>query len=70
MRNLDSSERFEKAQLVETKSAEVNKKRVTEFSLNFAMKRALSEDPKAGGRDAAGQKPAAPKTADNGAKQG
>jgi type IV pilus assembly protein PilN len=70
MRNLDSSERFENAQLVETKSAEVNKKRVTEFSLNFAMKRALSEDPKAGGRDAAGQKPAAPKTADNGAKQG
>ena len=68
MRNLDASEKFENAQLVETKSAEVNKKRVTEFSLNFALKRAVGEDV-AAGKGAPGQKPAA-KTADAGGKQG
>jgi type IV pilus assembly protein PilN len=67
MRNLDSSEKFENAQLVETKAAEVNKKRVTEFSLNFALKRAVGEDV-AAGKGAPGQKPA--KTADVGGKQG
>ena len=68
MRNLDASAKFENAQLVETKSAEVNKKRVTEFSLNFALKRAVGEDV-AAGKGAPGQKPGA-KTADAGGKQG
>jgi type IV pilus assembly protein PilN len=70
MRNLDSSEKFENAQLVETRAAEINRKRVTEFNLNFALKRAVGEDPKAGGKGAPGQKASPAKTADAGAKRG
>jgi type IV pilus assembly protein PilN len=49
MRNLDGSPNLENAQLVETKAAEVNKRRLTEFNLNFSLKRVASQDAPAGG---------------------
>jgi type IV pilus assembly protein PilN len=62
MRNLESAPNLENAQLVETKAAEVNKKRLTEFSLNFSVKRAAPEDAqKAGGAPKPGGAPAAAK---------
>jgi type IV pilus assembly protein PilN len=62
MRNLESAPNLENAQLVETKAAEVNKKRLTEFSLNFSVKRAAPEDTrKAGGAPKPGGAPAAAK---------
>ncbi|MCX7892022.1 MAG: PilN domain-containing protein [Burkholderiales bacterium] len=57
MRNLESAPNFESAQLVETKAAEVNKRRLTEFNLNFRVKRAAPED----GQKPGGAKPAAAK---------
>jgi type IV pilus assembly protein PilN len=63
MRNLESAPNLEEAQLVETKAAEVNKKRLTEFNLNFRVKRASPEEDakKAGGAPKPGGAPAAAK---------
>jgi type IV pilus assembly protein PilN len=63
MRNLESAANLEEAQLVETKAAEVNKKRLTEFNLNFRVKRASPEEDakKAGGVPKPGGAPAAAK---------
>jgi type IV pilus assembly protein PilN len=62
MRNLESAPNLQDAQLVETKAAEVNKKRLTEFNLNFKVKRAAPEDSqKASGAPKPGGAPAAAK---------
>jgi len=49
MRNLQSSQIIETSQvspqLVEIKAAEVNKRRLSEFSLNFLVKRPVAEEP-------------------------
>ena len=49
MRNLQSSQIIETSQispqLVEIKAAEVNKRRLSEFSLNFVVKRTVVEEP-------------------------
>jgi type IV pilus assembly protein PilN len=49
MRNLQSSQIIETSQmspqLVEIKAAEVNKRRLSEFSLNFIVKRTVIEEP-------------------------
>jgi len=49
MRNLQNSQIIETSQispqLVEIKAAEVNKRRLSEFSLNFVVKRTLTEEP-------------------------
>jgi len=58
MRNIDSSPWLERPELVEIKASTVDKKRVSEFNLNFSLKRVQPAD-KAAGKDA--PKPAAKK---------
>jgi type IV pilus assembly protein PilN len=61
MRNIESSQWLERPELVEIKSATVDKRRVSEFNLNLSLKRPKAADakdaPKAGAKGAA--KPAA-----------
>jgi len=56
MRNLQSSPIIENSptspQLVEIKAAEVNKRRLSEFSLNFTIKRPVVEEPGKAGKAA------------------
>jgi type IV pilus assembly protein PilN len=59
MRNIESSPWLADPKLVEIKAVTVNKKRLSEFNMNLAVKRAqLKEAPKAPGKDA-GKAPAA-----------
>jgi type IV pilus assembly protein PilN len=58
MRNIESSPWLEQPVLVEIKSANVNKRRVSDFSLNFALKRA---QPPAAAKEAPKAAPAAKK---------
>jgi type IV pilus assembly protein PilN len=57
MRNIDASPWLEKPELIEVKSANIDKKRVSEFNLYLSLKRVATEDK--GGKGAA--KPAAKK---------
>jgi len=54
MRNIDASPWLEKAELVEIRAAQVANKRVSEFNMNFSLKRAQAPADKAGaaGKDA------------------
>ena len=54
MRNIDASPWLEKAELVEIRAAQVANKRVSEFKMNFSLKRAQAPADKAGaaGKDA------------------
>ena len=54
MRNIDASPWLEKAELVEIRAAQVANKRVSEFNMNFSLKRAQPPADKAGaaGKDA------------------
>jgi type IV pilus assembly protein PilN len=47
MRNIESSPWLEKPVLVEIKAASVDKKRVSEFNLNFTLKRVQPSAPAA-----------------------
>jgi type IV pilus assembly protein PilN len=58
MRNIESSPWLERPVLVEIKAASVDKKRVSEFNLNFALKRPQATD---AAKDAAKAAPAAKK---------
>jgi type IV pilus assembly protein PilN len=58
MRNIESSPWLERPVLVEIKAASVDKKRVSEFNLNFALKRPQATD---AAKDAAKSAPAAKK---------
>ncbi|TAN52374.1 MAG: fimbrial protein [Betaproteobacteria bacterium] len=58
MRNLESSPWLERPVLVEIKAASVDKKRVSEFNLNFALKRTQPTD---AAKDASKAAPAAKK---------
>jgi type IV pilus assembly protein PilN len=44
MRNVSGSPHLENPELVEIKAALVNNKRVSEFNMNFSLKRAVTED--------------------------
>ena len=57
MRNIDSSPLLEKAELIEVKAANVDKKRVSEFNLFLFLKRTAADESKA----KPGAKPAAKK---------
>jgi len=59
MRNIEASPWLEKPGLVEVKAAAVDKKRVSQFELNVAVKRAEKEDAKDGAKGSKGAKPAA-----------
>jgi type IV pilus assembly protein PilN len=48
MRNIEASQWLEQPVLVEIKAASVNKKRLSEFSLNFALKRPQVAEPAKG----------------------
>lgn len=50
MRNVESSPWLENPVLVEVKASNVSKRRVSEFNLNFSIKRAASKDAKAAGK--------------------
>jgi len=52
MRNIESSQWLEKPVLVEIKAANVDKKRVSEFNLNFTLKRVQPSVPEAAGKAA------------------
>ena len=56
MRNISSSSHLEKPVLVEIKSATVNGKRVSEFTMNLSLKAPQAEDPKAGAAKAGAAK--------------
>ena len=57
MRNIDSSPWLERPELVEIRATQVDKRRVSEFNLNFALKRAQAPADKGAAKDA--PKPAA-----------
>ena len=59
MRNIEASPWLERPALVEVKASNVDKRRVSEFNLNLALKRAQPPAAKDAGKDAA--KPAAKK---------
>ena len=52
MRNIDGSPWLEKAELVEIRAANVGNKRVSEFNMNFSVKRAQAPAEKAAGAPA------------------
>lgn len=54
MRNIDSSPWLASPELVEVKASNVDRRRVSEFNMNFSLKRAVvKEAPKDAGKDAA-----------------
>jgi type IV pilus assembly protein PilN len=59
MRNIEASPWLENPGLVEVKAAVVDNKRVSQFELNLAVKRAEKEEAKDGAKGAKGAKPAA-----------
>jgi len=56
MRNVESSPWLENPVLVEVKASNVSKRRVSEFNLNFFIKRATSKDAKGAGKAAPAKK--------------
>jgi len=50
MRNIDSSPLLQKAELIEVKAANVDKRRVSEFNMFMSLKRAQTEPPKPAGQ--------------------
>jgi type IV pilus assembly protein PilN len=56
MRNLGSSPYLEKPVLVEIRAASVNNKRVSEFNMNFSIKRTQSEEAAKAGKAGAAKK--------------
>jgi type IV pilus assembly protein PilN len=60
MRNIEASPWLERPALIEVKASSVDKRRVSEFNLNLALKRAQPPAAKDAGKDAA--KPAAKKS--------
>jgi type IV pilus assembly protein PilN len=57
MRNVSGSPYLENPELVEIRASQVNNKRVSEFNMNFSLKRVLTEDEaKAGAKAAAAKK--------------
>jgi type IV pilus assembly protein PilN len=59
MRNIEASPWLENPGLVEVKAGTVDKKRVSQFELNLAVKRVDKEEAKDGAKGAKGAKPAA-----------
>jgi type IV pilus assembly protein PilN len=59
MRNIEASPWLESPGLVEVKAGIVDKKRVSQFELNLAVKRAEKEEAKDGAKGGKGAKPAA-----------
>ncbi|KPK09470.1 MAG: fimbrial protein [Betaproteobacteria bacterium SG8_39] len=59
MRNIEASPWLESPGLVEVKAGVVDKKRVSQFELNLAVKRAEKEEAKDGAKGSKGAKPAA-----------
>jgi type IV pilus assembly protein PilN len=60
MRNIDASPWLEKAELVEIRAAQVANKRVSEFNMNFSLKRAQTPADKAQAGAATKEAPKAP----------
>jgi len=58
MRNIEASPWLENPGLVEVKAGTVDKKRVSQFELNLAVKRAEKEEAKDGAKGSKGAKPA------------
>lgn len=56
MRNIESSPWLENPVLVEVKASDVSKRRVSEFNLNFSIKRATTKDAKDAGKAAPARK--------------
>jgi type IV pilus assembly protein PilN len=54
MRNFSSSPFLENPELIEIKAASVNSKRVSEFNMNFSLKRTQVDEPAKGGSAKAG----------------
>ena len=61
MNQINAAQNFEKAQLIETKAAIVAGKRLSEFNLNFWMKRPVTEEAQKAGPASKGGTPAAKK---------